>query len=127
MRTDLNFGVGRKILDNITGLGILSGKNVQYGSMEMLVGIFQHFDYWDNRTFELGTIAFGGGVVSKLPLIVNSNLYTNFHLGIVPLAGNSTQIWTGYFSSTETIIMVVDWEESSKALMSLEDGQAPHS
>jgi hypothetical protein len=91
MRTDLNFGVGRKVLDNITGLGVLYGKNVQIGSLEMLVGVFQHYDYWDNRTFELGTIAFGGGVVSKLPLVMNSNLYTNLHLGVVPLAGNSTQ------------------------------------
>lgn len=57
----------------------------------MLVGLFQHYDYWDNKTFELGTIAFGGGVVSKLPLILNSHLYTNVHLGVVPLAGNSTQ------------------------------------
>ena len=91
VRTDLNFGVGRKILGNITGYGILSGKNVQSGSLEMLVGLFQHYNYWDNKTFELGTIAFGGGVVSKLPLSTKSDLYTTFHLGIVPLAGNSTR------------------------------------
>ena len=53
--------------------------------------MFEHYDYWDNRTFELGTIAFGCGVASKLPLTMNSDLYTNFHLGIVPLAGNSTR------------------------------------
>ena len=91
MRTDINVGVGRKILDNITGLGIIYGNNVQYGSLEMLVGLFQHFDYWDNKTFELGTITIGGGIVSRLPLKMNSNLYTNIHVGIVPLAGNSTQ------------------------------------
>ena len=91
VRTDLNFGVGRKILDNITGYGILTGKNSQLGSMEMLVGLFQHYNYWDNKTFELGTIAFGGGVVSKLPLPTKSDLYTTFHLGIIPLAGNSTR------------------------------------
>ncbi len=91
MRTDINIGVGRKILDNITGLGIVYGNNIHYGSMEMLVGIFQHYDFWDNKTFELGTIMFGGGVVTKLPITTNSNLYTNIHLGIVPLAGNSTQ------------------------------------
>lgn len=91
LRSDLNFGVGRKILNNVTGLGVLYGKNVQYESLEMLVGVFQHYDYWDTQTFELGTIAFGGGVVSKLPLMMNSNLYTNLHLGIVPFAGNSTR------------------------------------
>ena len=91
VRTDLNYGVGRKLLDNITGLGIISGTNVQHGSTEMLVGLFQHYDYWDNKTFELGAIGFGGGVVSKVPLGARSGLYTNVHLGIVPLAGNSTQ------------------------------------
>ncbi len=91
MRTDLNFGVGRKILDNINGLGVLTATNVQYGSLEMLVGLFQHYDFWDNKTFELGAITFGGGAISKLPLILNTHLYTSVHLGVVPLAGNSTR------------------------------------
>lgn len=91
MRTDFNLGVGRKILDNINGYGLLYGNNIQHGSLEMLVGIFQHYDFWDNKTFELGAITFGGGVLSKLSLTNNSILYTNLHLGIVPLAGNSTR------------------------------------
>jgi hypothetical protein len=56
----------------------------------MLVGGFQHFDYYDNLTFELATMAFGPGIITKLKVSPNSNLYTNFHVGIVPLAGNST-------------------------------------
>jgi hypothetical protein len=90
-RTDFNFGVGRKTLDNITGSGIIYGNNYHIGSLEMLAGFFQHYDYWDNKTFELGTMAFGGGIVSKLPLTKNSQFYTTIHLNIVPLAGNSTQ------------------------------------
>jgi hypothetical protein len=89
LRTDFSFGVGRKVLDNITGYGILFGKNVQYGNLEMLVGGFQHYNYFDNKTFELGAIAFGGGIISKLPLSMSSNLFSNIHLGIVPFAGNS--------------------------------------
>jgi hypothetical protein len=57
----------------------------------MLVGLFQHYDFWDNKTFELGAITFGGGVLSRLSLSKNDALYTNIHLGIVPLAGNSTE------------------------------------
>jgi hypothetical protein len=91
VRTDINPGVGRKVLDNITGLGILAGTNVQVGPLETLVGLFQHYDYWDNKTFELGTLAFGGGVVSKWPLAAHADLYTSVHLNIVPVAGNSTQ------------------------------------
>jgi hypothetical protein len=56
----------------------------------ILFGIFQYSDYWDNKTFELGAIAFGGGVFSKLPISKTSELYTNIHIGIIPFAGNST-------------------------------------
>ena len=92
LRADLSFGVGRKIIDNVIGHGILFGKNFQPGNLEMLIGGFQHYDFWDNKTFEIGTIAFGGGIISKLPVSANSNLYFDVHLGIVPLAGNSTRL-----------------------------------
>lgn len=94
LRADLNFGVGRKFLDNVTAYGILFGKNSQMGKLAILTGGFQYYDYWDNNIFELGTIGFGGGAFSKLPINKTSNLYTNIHLAIVPLAGNSTQIVT---------------------------------
>jgi hypothetical protein len=92
LRADLTFGAGRKMVDNVIGDGILFGKNIRTGNLEMLIGGFQHYDFWDNKTFELGTVAFGGGIISKLPVGANSNLYTDVHLGLVPLAGNSTQL-----------------------------------
>ncbi|MCX6286694.1 MAG: DUF3943 domain-containing protein [Bacteroidetes bacterium] len=90
LRADLNFGVGRKYLDNILGYGILLGINRQAGKMAFLIGGFQYYDYWDNNKFELGTIGFGGGLISKLPMSKTSNLYTSVHLAIVPFAGSST-------------------------------------
>lgn len=91
IRAGLNFGVGRKILNDISGLGLLTGKNVQLGPLEALMGLFQHYDYWDNKTFELGTLTFGGGVALKMPLFLGAEMYTAAHLGIVPFAGNSTR------------------------------------
>lgn len=91
VRVDITQGVGRKILDNITGYGLLFGGNAHLGRSDMLVGGFQHFDYFDNKTFELATIGFGPGIITKLPVSPNSNLYTNFHVGVVPFAGNSTR------------------------------------
>lgn len=91
LRVDLNFGVGRKYLDNVTGYGILFGKNYQVAKLAINAGGFQYYDYWDNKEFELGAIAFGGGVFTKLPISKTSNLYTNLHLGIIPFAGNSTR------------------------------------
>ena len=92
LRVDLNFGVGRKYVDNVTGYGILFGKNKQLGKLAILLGGFQYYDYLDNKSFELGTIGFGGGAFSKLPLSKTSNLYTNVHLALIPLAGNNTQL-----------------------------------
>ena len=90
-RLALTKGAGRKILDNVTGYGLLFGKNVQIGGIATLMGGFQHFNYFDNETFELATMAFGPGIVSMLPIESSSNLNTTFTFGIVPLAGNSTR------------------------------------
>ncbi len=89
LRTDFDFGVGRKIIDNVSGYGVLFGSNVQTGNLEMLVGLFQHMNFFDNKTFELGTIAFGPGIISKLPISKGSSLYTNLHISVVPFAGLS--------------------------------------
>ena len=91
LRADLTFGAGRKYVDNILAYGILFGANKQAGKFALLIGGFQYYDYWDSKKFELGTIGFGGGVISKLPLSKVSNLYTSVHLALVPFAGNSTR------------------------------------
>ncbi len=91
LRVDLNFGVGRKYLDNILGYGILFGRNKQLGKLALLIGGYQYYDYWDNKKFELGTIGFGGGIISKLALSKTSNVYTSLHLALVPFGGNSTK------------------------------------
>ncbi len=90
LRADLTSGLGRKIIDNIIGEAFLFGGNAHIGKLEMLIGGFQHYDFWDNNTFELGTIGFGGGMVAKMPVSAKSNLSFAAHLAIVPLAGNST-------------------------------------
>src|ERR1035437_7274296 len=88
-RAEFNFGVGRKIIDNLIGYGILNGTNRQYGNLEVLYGLFLNYDYWDNKVFELGTSAITAGIMTRWNLSDKSNLYTKLHLGFVPLAGNS--------------------------------------
>jgi hypothetical protein len=92
VRGDLDFGVGRKMIDLATGYGIIFGSNVQVGNLEMLVGLFQHMDFVDNNTFELGSIAFGPSLISKLPTSKNTSLYTNLHIGLVPFGGLSKRL-----------------------------------
>lgn len=88
-RAELNFGVGRKVVDNITGYGALLAKSYQFGKLSMMVGGFQHYDYYDTKAFELSTTAFGPGLLSRLRLSKSSNFDLNLHLAIVPFAGSS--------------------------------------
>ena len=81
--------INKRILDNISAYGLLCGKNVQKGKMNMLFGIFQHYDYFNNNTFELANLTFSGGILSQYPVGSKSYLNTNFHLGIVPFGGYS--------------------------------------
>jgi hypothetical protein len=86
---DLDFGTGRKIIDIVSGHGILFGSNVQTGNLEMLAGLYQHYDFFDNNTFEIGNIGLGPGITSKLPISKASSLYTNLFLNIVPFGAQS--------------------------------------
>jgi Domain of unknown function (DUF3943) len=94
LRADMNFGLGRKFVDNVVGYGILTGTNIKVGNDETLIGFFQHFDYWDNSLFELCTMSFGGGIISMMPIGKGTNLYIDAHLAAIPFAGNSTQVIT---------------------------------
>jgi hypothetical protein len=91
LRADINFGLGRKFVDNIVGYGILTGTNVEVGNTKMLIGLTQGFEYWDNNGFELCTMSFGSAIITMLPLAQGTNLFIDFHLAAIPFAGNSTQ------------------------------------
>ncbi|MEP7235703.1 MAG: DUF3943 domain-containing protein [Ignavibacteriota bacterium] len=106
LRNNLSFGAGRKIVDNVVGTAFLYGKNIKMGSLETLTGFYQNYELWDNQDFELGALGFTAGIVSKIGLAKNTNLYTNFQIGLIPLAGNSnergpdtTQVRDYYYSA----------------------------
>jgi len=92
LRIDLSYGgtVGKKYLDNVTGYGLLFGKTVHSGNWDILIGAFQHYNYWDSRIFEVSVLGFGGGIIAKWQLSKNSNLQSAFHLGIVPLGASNS-------------------------------------
>ena len=92
LRIDLSYGntVGKKYLDNLTGYGLLFGKTVHSGNWDVLIGAFQHYNYWDSRIFELAAIGFGGGIIAKCQLSTSSNLQSAFHLGVVPLGATNS-------------------------------------
>jgi len=91
LRLESRYGDDKRIIDNVLGYGLLFGKNIIKGNNGMLVGISQHFDYWNNKVFELGSLGFGPGIISKLKFKRHSNLYSGLHFAVVPLAGNKTR------------------------------------
>ena len=89
LRVELGFGRDKYLLDNVNGYGLLTGKNIKEN--RLIGGLFQHFDYWHNNIFEVGSLGFGGGLIAKIPVAQHSNIYSNLQLAVVPLAGNNTQ------------------------------------
>jgi hypothetical protein len=92
LRLEGRYGDDKRIIDNVLGYGLLFGKNISQGNNAMLAGIFQHFDYWNNKVFELGSLGFGPGIISKIKIGRTSNLYSGLHIAGVPIAGNSTRM-----------------------------------
>ena len=92
LRLEGRYGDDKRIIDNVLGYGLLFGKNIIKENKRMLVGIFQHFDYWNNKVFELGSLGFGPGIISKIKFKRHSNLYSGLHFAVVPLAGNNTRV-----------------------------------
>lgn len=89
LRIELGYGKDKRLLDHVNGYGLLKGWNLKEN--RLLGGLFQHYDYWDNNIFQVASIGYGGGLISKIHLTSRSDMYSNIHLAVVPLAGNNTQ------------------------------------
>ncbi len=89
---DLNYGknVGANYLNNVTAYGLLFGKTIHSGDFDVLIGAFQHYNFWDSKVFELSALGLGGGILAKWRLSENSDIQTAFLLGIVPLAASNS-------------------------------------
>ncbi len=87
--TEVNIGEGRKVINDVTGYGILMGGNSNAGKFAFLTGAFQNYDFWDNPTYELTMLGFGGGVVARLPVLTQASWYSVLHLDLVPFGGNN--------------------------------------
>ncbi|MEO7923416.1 MAG: DUF3943 domain-containing protein [Chitinophagaceae bacterium] len=91
LRFESRYGDEKKLIDNVTGYGLIAGKNILGGKQGVLLGVFQHFDYWNNVSFELGSLGFGPGLLSRIDLAPRTKLYSGIHFAVVPLAGNNTR------------------------------------
>ncbi|MCY7408905.1 MAG: DUF3943 domain-containing protein, partial [Chitinophagales bacterium] len=93
LRTDLNIGSTSKVVNNVIGDGILFGKNIDsVHRMKVLIGGFQHYDYWNTDSFEIGTIGLGGGVITNTPVFKNASFQNELHIALVPLGGSNEKV-----------------------------------
>jgi hypothetical protein len=91
LKLESRYGDDKRIIDNVVGHGELFGKNIVKGRQGIFLGAFQHFDYWNNDIFELGSLGFGPGLLSRIDMGTNTKLYSGLHIAVVPLAGNNTR------------------------------------
>ena len=94
LQMDFSFGNPNNIVNNVIGEGLLFGGNADSSrKTKMLLGGFQFYDYWNTDSFELGTLGFGGGLISSMPLSKKTTWQNQFTLAAVPLgASNSKKI-----------------------------------
>jgi hypothetical protein len=90
LRFDMDFGPSPTLIDNIIGYGLLFGSNTRAGHLNIIAGGFQHFDYWNNTTYQVSSFGFGGGIMSQLPFMMNSRLESALHLAVIPLGAVSS-------------------------------------
>ncbi len=96
---EADFGLGRKIINDVTGYGILVGDNSRLGKFDILSGLFQNYDYYDNPNYELTTLGFGYGLVARYLPLKNITWYSTLNLDLVPFGGNNTS--TGPSDTTQ--------------------------
>jgi len=92
LRLEFNSGDPKSFINNVTGYGLLlGGTNDTSVKWRMMLGGFQHYDYWNTDSFEIGTIGLGLGAVTKLPVGKRSNWQNEIHAAGVPLGGSNNR------------------------------------
>jgi len=87
LHADLTSGDVQHIATNVIGEGFLLGGTSS--SARMMTGLFQHYDYWNTDTFEIGTLGIGGSWLSRIQFDGDSDFQNEFHLAVVPLGASN--------------------------------------
>lgn len=85
IRGGFNFGAGQTLIGNLNAYAVLTGKTYTPKKQKMLTGIFQHYDFYDNKIFKVGGISFGAGLITMFPALKKNALVTSIHLNVMPL------------------------------------------
>jgi hypothetical protein len=97
VRAELASGKLAEVAKTVTGDAFLFGGNgTPSDKFKMTIGGFQHYDYWNTDSFEIGTIGLGGSFLSRIPLFKNGFFQNELHIAGVPLgASNARKVVLG--------------------------------
>lgn len=77
---------------NIYSYGILTGTNFHHTDKEnQIIGIFQHFDYLNNKAFEVSSLGFSGGWIKNTFFDNNWELLTSIQLGGIAFGASNSE------------------------------------
>ena len=92
LRADLASGDLKHVARNVLGDAFLFGATTTRGSQwKATLGGFQHYDYWNTDTFEIGTIGLGGSVLTKMSFSKQKFFENELHLAAVPLGASNAR------------------------------------
>jgi len=89
VKTVFNFGT-QPMVNQVNVYGFLFGKNLKYkDDQKILVGLFQHFDYFNNTGYEIFGQSLGPGIMYKFPTAANVDFQSSLHFTAIILGGGS--------------------------------------
>ena len=85
------FSIGTQpIISQVSVLGLLFGKNYKHkNDQSMLLGMFQHFDFYSNVYYKIGANSLGAGIIYKFPAVSDVDFESGMHAGWIVLGGGS--------------------------------------
>ena len=88
---DFNIGAGQPAIGSLEGYGLLFGK-VRKSSekTDKLLGIFHHYDYFDNKAYEIGAVTIGVGMFNRHKISKSAQFISAINLGVIPLGASKS-------------------------------------
>ena len=85
------FSIGTQpLISQVSVYGLLFGKNYKYkADQKLLIGMFQHFDYYNNTYYEIAANSLGGGIVYKFPTVSDVTFESSLHIAGIVLGGGN--------------------------------------
>lgn len=88
---NFNFGAGQPPIGNLEGYGSLYSKTHNYKNRrDYMLGIFQHYDFFENQAYEIGALSFGAGWITRYKTSKNSLFLSALHLNLMPFGGTKS-------------------------------------